>query len=74
MDGFSSSTPSVRHQQVVVGKVLSAVILLYLLVIMVRCPCSVLYSCHLDEIYTSLAALLLVIVFFNGTHLRSYTP
>ncbi len=55
------------------GKSVVAVALVYALYIGVTCPCKPeLYSCHLSEMYLALAVVVAVMVFFNGSHLRSY--
>ena len=56
-----------------VGIVVVAVALVYALYIGVTCPCKPeLYSCHLSEMYLALAVVVAVMVFFNGSNLRSY--
>lgn len=54
------------------GKVVMSLLLLYLLYIAVYCPCSTLYSCHLTNIYLSLLAVVVVLVYFNGPRFTNY--
>ncbi len=62
-----------NENQVIIAKGISAGILIYLFYIMVTCPCRPeLYKCHLTNIYLSLLALLLVVVYFNGLRVISY--
>jgi hypothetical protein len=59
--------------RILVAKSVVAVALVYALYIGVTCPCKPeLYSCHLSEMYLALAVVVAVMVFFNGSHLRSY--
>jgi len=72
---FASVDKRVNEQQIVVGKTLSGLLLGYLAYTMIFCPCKpYLYSCHLSNIYGTFVALVLVVVFFNGAHIQSYTP
>ena len=54
------------------GKVVMSLLLLYLLYIAVTCPCNILYSCHLTNIYLSLLAVVVVLVYFNGVRFTNY--
>jgi hypothetical protein len=62
-----------NEDQVVIAKLISVAVLLYLLYIMASCPCRPeLYKCHLTNIYVSIAILLAVLLYFNGLRFTSY--
>jgi hypothetical protein len=54
------------------GKVIMSALLLYLLYIAITCPCGVLYSCHLTQIYLALLGVLVVLFYFNGPRFVNY--
>jgi hypothetical protein len=50
-----------------IGKGIVSVVLIYLLYIVVTCPCSEqLFCCHLGHIYIAILIILVVIFAFNG--------
>jgi hypothetical protein len=69
--GDAGSGPA--DARILLAKTIVAVALGYALYVGITCPCKPeLYSCHLSEMYLALAVVVVVIVYFNGTHVRSY--
>ena len=44
----------------------------YLLYIAITCPCGVLYSCHLTQMYLALFGVVVVLFYYNGARFLSY--
>lgn len=73
VEGFASDDRVTNNRQICVAKTFSVLLTGYLMYIMAFCPCKPqVYKCHLTQIYSAIAALVLIIMFFNGTHIRSY--
>ena len=55
------------------AKSVAASALLYLLYIVITCPCKpALYSCHLTSVYTAIAVLVAVVAYYNGTRVATW--
>ena len=59
--------------KVLIAKAITVAALLYAAYTAAFCPCGVLYSCHLTELYTALAIAAAVIFYFNGFRVVSYS-
>lgn len=55
-----------------VGKLVFSGLAAYLVYIGITCPCDILFSCHLTQLYLVIVALIAVMIYFNGLKFTSY--
>lgn len=73
--GGGSGSDSCPEWMVFSTKTLSVVALLYLLYVSITCPCRpAVGSCHLTSQYVALAVVVGVLVFYNGSRVKSWLP
>ena len=54
------------------GKVVFSGIAAYLVYIGITCPCGILFSCHLTQLYLAIVGLIAVLIYFNGLRFTNY--